>query len=267
MQAYIVWNVSPEIFSLGPISIRWYGLMFVFSFYFGFVIVQQMFRREQISEKLLDNLALWMILATIIGARLGHVLFYEPEYYLSHPLKILKVWEGGLASHGAAVSIILTLYWFSKKYNWSTLWLIDRITVPVALAGFFIRMGNLMNSEVFGKPTTLPWGFVFSSYDEIPRHPSQLYEALSYLLIFGYLYRYYLSTKGNPPKGYLFGMFLSLIFGVRILIEFLKEPQVDFEQSMWLNMGQWLSIPFVLIGAYFVVRAVKSEGSPPVSDR
>jgi len=248
MTLFITWDVSPEIFRIGSFEVRWYGLMFAFSFYFGYLIVRHMFRKEGMNEKKLDNLATWMILATIIGARLGHTLFYQPDYYLRNPLEILKIWEGGLASHGAAIVIAIALYWFARKQKWNFLWLIDRIVVPVALAGFFIRMGNLFNSEIYGKPTSLPWGFIFTSVDDIPRHPSQLYEAISYLAIFFLLSWYYLRKGVKTVNGLIFGWFLILIFGVRILIEFLKEPQVSFEQTMTLNMGQWLSIPLVLAG-------------------
>lgn len=253
MISFITWDVSPHIFSIGSFEVRWYGLMFAFSFYFGYLIVRNMFRKEGIAENKLDKLATWMIVATIIGARLGHTLFYQPEHYLRHPLDILKIWEGGLASHGAAISIVLALWWFARKEKWDFLWLMDRIVIAVALAGFFIRMGNLFNSEIYGNPTTLPWGFVFTSVDEIPRHPSQLYEALSYLSIFILLLWYYRKSGGKPARGIIFGWFLILIFGVRILIEFLKEPQVMFEQTMVLNMGQWLSIPLVVAGIAVLV--------------
>ncbi|MBE0664017.1 MAG: prolipoprotein diacylglyceryl transferase [Bacteroidales bacterium] len=248
MIAFITWEVSPQIFSIGSFEVRWYGLMFAFSFYFGYLIVRNMFRKEGIAENKLDSLATWVIIATIIGARLGHTLFYQPEHYLRHPLDILKIWEGGLASHGAAISIVLALWWFVRKEKWDFLWLMDRIVIAVALAGFFIRMGNLFNSEIYGKPTDLPWGFVFTSVDDIPRHPTQLYEALSYLSIFLILLWYYRKSDGKPKRGIIFGWFLILIFGARILIEFLKEPQVMFEQTMALNMGQWLSIPLVIAG-------------------
>lgn len=211
-----------------------------------------MLRKEGFDESILDRLATWMIVATLAGARLGHTLFYEPGYYLKHPIEILKIWEGGLASHGAAIAIIVTLIWFARKNKWDFFWLIDRIAVPVALSGFFIRIGNLMNSEIFGRSTTLPWGFVFVRHDDLPRHPSQLYEALSYLLIFIYLLWFYYHKDGKPAKRYLLGMFFTLVFGVRIVIEFLKEPQVAFERTMTLNMGQLLSIPFVVAGLYLV---------------
>lgn len=262
MTLFITWNVNPEIFSLGIFSVRWYGLMFAFSFYFGYLIVRQMFRWEGIPEKKLDLLSTWMIIATIIGARLGHVLFYQPGYYLQHPLEILQIWEGGLASHGAAISIMLVLWWFAKKQQWSFLWIIDRIAVVVALAGFFIRMGNLFNSEIFGRPTALPWGFVFTSVDNVARHPSQLYEALSYLATFIYLFWFYRKQNFKPANGFLFGWFLILVFGTRFLIEFLKEPQVSFEQQMVLNMGQILSIPLVIAGAAILYLGRKQQQIP-----
>jgi prolipoprotein diacylglyceryl transferase len=253
MNLFITWDFGPEIFSIGSFEVRWYGLMFALSFYFGYLIVQDMFRKEGIPEKKLDSLATWMIVATILGARLGHTLFYQPDYYLRNPLEILMVWEGGLASHGAAISIILVLWWFVKKQKWNYFWLIDRIAVAVALAGFFIRMGNFFNSEIFGKPTDVPWAFVFARVDNIPRHPTQLYEAFSYLAIFIFLLLYYRKKDRKPAQGFLFGWFLILIFGVRILIEFFKEPQVMFEQTMTLNMGQWLSIPLVIAGIVILV--------------
>jgi phosphatidylglycerol---prolipoprotein diacylglyceryl transferase len=261
MISFITWDVSPQIFSLGGFEVRWYGLMFAFSFYIGYLIVRNMFRKESIAENKLDSLATWVIVASVVGARLGHTLFYQPEHYLRHPLEILKIWEGGLASHGAAIAIVLSLWWFVRKEKWDFLWLMDRIVIAVALAGFFIRMGNLFNSEIYGKPTDLPWGFVFTRVDDIPRHPSQLYEALSYFLIFLLLLWHYYKSDGKPKRGIIFGWFLILIFGVRILIEFLKEPQVMFEETMTLNMGQWLSIPLVIAGiALLVWRGRKSDG-------
>ncbi len=261
----IVWDVNPEIFSLGPLSVRWYGLLFALSFVLGYLIMQKFFKKEGVPQKVLDELATFMIIATIVGARLGHCLFYEPEKYLSNPIDILKVWEGGLASHGAAIGILIALLWFSRKNKKPYIWILDRIVVVVALAGFFIRSGNLMNSEIFGYVTDLPWGFVFvQAYDPVlavdPRHPTQLYEGFSYLAIFIFLYRYYFKKEGRPQPGFLFSMFLILVFTARFLIEFLKEPQVGFEQGMALNMGQILSIPFVLIGLvilYFSLRQGK----------
>ncbi|NOY49600.1 MAG: prolipoprotein diacylglyceryl transferase [Chlorobi bacterium] len=269
--SFITWDVTPEIFTLpadwflvGGLSVRWYGLLFAMSFVFGYIIMKKIFDNENISEKVLDQLSTYMLIFTIVGARLGHCLFYEPGYYLSNPIEILKVWEGGLASHGAAVGILLGLFFFAKANKKPYLWVLDRIVIVVALAGFFIRTGNLMNSEIFGDVTTLPWGFIFTRYYDPalaidPRHPTQIYEALSYLLIFIFLYRTYWKSKGKTTDGEIFGYFLSLLFSVRFLIEFIKVPQVGFEENMILNMGQLLSIPFVLAGLYLLYRARKSK--------
>ncbi len=250
---FIEWNVRPEIFSVGSFSVRWYGFLFALSFVLGYFIIKNIFRKEQVPVKLLDELATYMIVATIIGARLGHCLFYEPGYYLKNPIEILYIWEGGLASHGAAVGILLALWIFARRSKKSYIWILDRIVIVVALAGFFIRMGNLMNSEIFGVSTTLPWGFMFLNASnpmesDDPRHPTQIYEALSYLLIFGFLLWYYYKQNGKPRPGFLFAMFLILVFLARFLIEFFKEPQVAFEIGMAFNMGQLLSLPFIIIG-------------------
>ncbi len=271
MLNYIVWNVNPNIFSIpedvwliGGFSVRWYGLLFAMSFAVGYVIMQRIFKNEGIPIKVLDDLTTYMIIFTILGARIGHCLFYESEYYLANPIDILKIWEGGLASHGAAVGIIIGLYFFSKRNKKPIFWILDRIVVVVALSGFFIRTGNLMNSEIFGDITTLPWGFIFKryyieSFTTDPRHPTQIYEALSYLLIFIFLFKSYWFKKGKTKPGMLFGWFLTLIFGVRFFVEFIKVPQVGFEETMVLNMGQWLSIPFVIAGLAIIYWSTKQK--------
>ena len=251
----ITWNVNPEIFHIGGFGIRWYGLFFALSFYLGYMIFEKFFKKENIPMTLQDSLATYMIIATVVGARLGHVLFYQPGYYFSHPLEILKIWEGGLASHGAAIGIIIAVWLFSRKYNKTFFWTIDRIVIVVALAGFFIRMGNLMNSEIYGTTTNLPWGFIFvrdRMGDGLPHHPTQLYEGLSYLAIFGYLLWYYIKKNGKPTEGYLFGMFLILVFGIRFLVEFIKLPQIAEEQNYFLDLGQILSIPLILAGGWIL---------------
>lgn len=257
---FIRWNVSPELFHIGFISVRWYGLLFAASFYFGYILFNRFFKLENVPLEVLDKLTIYMAVGTVVGARLGHCLFYEPQYYLSNPWEILFIWHGGLASHGAAIGILLSLYYFSRKEKRDYLWTLDRIVITVALAGFFIRTGNLMNSEIYGVQTSLPWGFIFVHADEkVPRHPTQIYEALSYLAIFLMLLRLYFSHKGKPPQGLLFGLFLVLIFGVRFLVEFIKNEQVDFEKGMSLNMGQLLSIPFVLIGLFIIYKVFKKK--------
>jgi phosphatidylglycerol---prolipoprotein diacylglyceryl transferase len=247
----VPWDVNPEIFRIGAFAVRWYGLLFASSFFFGYIIMNKIFRNENLGEVVLDRLTIYMALGTILGARLGHCLFYEPEYYLKNPAEILMIWHGGLASHGAAIGILTALWIFAKKEKKEYAWILDRIVITVALAGFFIRMGNLMNSEIYGVETTVPWGFVFLRNHEVaPKHPTQIYEALVYLSIFVLLYRLYWSKKGEHLQGLLISLFLILVFTARFFIEFLKEDQVAFEATMKINMGQWLSIPFVLLGIW-----------------
>lgn len=261
---FITWNVDPEIFRIGNFAVRWYGLLFAMGFGFGYYIILNFLKKEKMPVKLLDQLTTYMVIATVIGARLGHCLFYQPDYYLANPVEILMVWQGGLASHGAAIGILLAIYIFSRRNKLTFWWTIDRIALVTALAGFFIRMGNLMNSEIFGDQTSLPWGFIFLRANDLgeaerllPHHPTQIYEALCYLLIFALLLFIYYKKDGKPREGSLISLFFLLVFSVRFLIEFIKLPQVGFEESMVLNMGQWLSIPFVLagsIGLYLVYR-------------
>ncbi|SFE61734.1 prolipoprotein diacylglyceryl transferase [Thermophagus xiamenensis] len=263
---YITWNPDPEIFSLGPLSVRYYGLFFAIAFLLGYYIMERMFKREAAPEQWLDKLFVYVVVATVIGARLGHVFFYGWDYYSQHPGEILAIWHGGLASHGGAIGILIAIYLFSKKVSKrSMLWTLDRLVVPVALAAVFIRSGNLMNSEIVGTVTDLPWGFRFlrASVEnpELPRHPSQMYEALAYLVIFAFLMYLYWRTEARLRQGLLFGLFLTGVFTARFFIEFVKENQEAFEEGMALNMGQILSIPFVLAGLYFISRAMKK---PPV---
>lgn len=254
----IYWNVSPDIFSIGPITIRWYGLFFAMSFLVGYQIMLVIFNKEKKSEKDLNDLVWVMILGTVLGARLGHCLFYNPSYYLSHPLEILQIWKGGLASHGAAAGIMIALYFYVRdRKNITYLWIFDRVVITVALAGFFIRMGNLFNSEIIGIPTDSSWGFIFTSVDLIPRHPAQLYEAIANLFIFIFLFSFYFRTNGKFKQGLIFGLFLVLIFSFRFFIEFFKEDQSAFEAGMFLNMGQILSIPLILLGIFLLFRKEK----------
>jgi phosphatidylglycerol---prolipoprotein diacylglyceryl transferase len=245
----IVWDVSPEITQIGPVSLRWYGVLFSLGFLVGFFIVQWMFREEGKPEADLDKLLIYMIVSTIIGARLGHVLFYDPGYYFSDPQRIIRIWEGGLASHGAAVGILAGLYLYTRsRPEQPYLWVLDRIVVPVALAGSFIRLGNLFNSEILGTPSDLPWAFVFVFIDSIPRHPAQLYESIAYLAIFVVLLTLYNRYRGNTPRGMLVGTFLLAVFLARFLIEFVKQEQEAFDAFLGLHMGQWLSIPMIVAG-------------------
>ncbi len=256
----IPWDVNPEIFRIGSFAVRWYGLLFASSFLFGYIILSRIFKNENLSDALLDKLTVYVAIGTIVGARLGHCLFYEPGYYFSNPVEILKIWHGGLASHGAAIGIIISIWLFSRNAKRDFTWTIDRVAIVVALSGLFIRTGNLMNSEIYGVETTLPWGFVFLRNGETaPKHPTQIYEALSYLLIFLLLLWLYWRKKGEYIQGMLISLTLILIFIARFFIEFMKEDQVEFESTMNLNMGQWLSIPFVIIGCIWLYYSLKQK--------
>ncbi|MDR1054807.1 MAG: prolipoprotein diacylglyceryl transferase [Prevotellaceae bacterium] len=252
----IRWNVDPVIFHIGSTEIRYYSLIFVAAFILGMYIFANMLKRENKDPKLLEKAFYTIFFSTLIGARLGHCLFYEGAYFIAHPIEIFwpikdGKWIGyhGLASHGAAIGILIGLYIYSRKNKLSYLWTLDRIVITVALAGFFIRMGNLMNSEIYGHETNLPWGFIFARAGETAtKHPTQLYEALSYLAIFVILYFMYFKLKSGTPNGVIFGVFLILLFTTRLLIEFIKEPQVDNEYIWGLNIGQRLSIPFIIAG-------------------
>jgi phosphatidylglycerol---prolipoprotein diacylglyceryl transferase len=211
--------------------------------------MRKMFRNEGLPDELLDRLTIYMAIGTVVGARLGHCFFYEPEFYLRHPIEILYVWHGGLASHGAALGILVALGLFCFKEKKGYFWVLDRIAIVVALSGFFIRTGNLMNSEIYGVETSLPWGFVFlRNHELVPKHPTQIYEGLAYLLVFFLLTWMYWRKKGNVYQGLLISIFLILVFSARFLIEFVKEVQVPFESKLVLNMGQSLSIPFIIMG-------------------
>jgi len=264
--AFFHWNGNPEIIRIGGLAIRWYGVLFASGFIIGYQIMNYIFKSENKQTKLLESLIFYVIIGTIVGARLGHCFFYEPEYYLTNPLEIIMVWHGGLASHGGAIGVLLALWIFTHRHKQiDLLWLLDRIAIPTALVASFIRIGNFFNHEIIGKPTDVPWAIVFNIYRgrEVigftpPVHPSQLYEAISYLLIFLLLFYFYkkriLQNEGVP-----FGLFFVLVFTARFLIEFTKAPQADFEKYLPLSMGQLLSIPFILVGIYFVVRGFKEK--------
>ncbi|MBD5230647.1 MAG: prolipoprotein diacylglyceryl transferase [Bacteroidales bacterium] len=258
MLSFISWNADPVLFHIGPLAVRWYGLMFAIGFMVGYMIMSRMFKHEGVPEKWLDILLVYLVVSTVIGARLGHVLFYEWDYYSSHPAEILKVWEGGLASHGATVGIFLGLCIFS----WCTAhknpsWVIDKVVVPIALVGGLVRLGNLMNSEIYGDYTTLPWGFIFVRNGEtLPAHPTQIYEALCYFALFGLLWWMYWKRNAEERPWLMTGVFFIWTFGTRFLIEYIKNPQESWEADMVLNMGQLLSIPFILIGIGMVAWAM-----------
>ncbi len=252
MLASIVWDITPEI--VEGYHVRWYGLLFAIGFLLAYQVLLAIFKREGHTMETVDGITFAAFLGTLIGARLGHCLFYEPGYYLIHPIEILKVWEGGLASHGGVIGVLLAFWIYSKRKNLDYMWVLSRTAIVTPITGACIRLGNLFNSEIYGFETDLPWGFVFKHAGEtVAKHPTQLYEALAYLLLATGMILYYFaqSNKKKEPGTYNFiGTFLVGIFGARFLIEFVKYNQVDFESGMLLNMGQILSIPFILTGLF-----------------
>jgi len=274
MLTYITWNVSPDIFTIpefmgfGPFTIRWYGLLFAAGFLVGQQIMTHIFKKENKPLGDIDALTLVMVAATVLGARLGHFLFYEPEVFFKNPLEIILPPFAGLASHGALIGILVGLWFYTRKRQ-STgqtfLWLTDRMIILVALAGAFIRFGNLMNSEIVGTVTEKPWGFIFMQnleYSQYPRHPAQLYESISCLILFVVLLALWNKYKAATPRGLLLGVGLVWIFAFRFMDEFLKENQVNFEDTLPLNMGQFLSIPAVLLGIYLIIRSRRDDRQP-----
>ncbi|MGZ3863189.1 MAG: prolipoprotein diacylglyceryl transferase [Bacteroidia bacterium] len=259
---FITWDASPEMFTIPGIDwpVRWYGLFFACAFLFSQFIISKIFKAEHRPAKLVDILTIYIVAGTVIGARLGHCLFYQPDYYLLHPLDILKIWEGGLASHGGTIGIIIAIWLYCRKTGESRLWLLDRIAIVAALSSMFVRLGNLMNSEIIGTPTDKPWGFRFMRNEEdlmrlmhdgtpIPaRHPSQLYEAIFCFFLFVLLILLWKYKRNTLPAGFVVGLFLTLLFTERFLTEFLKEVQVDWENKVDLKQGQSLSIPFIVLG-------------------
>ncbi|MCB2376151.1 prolipoprotein diacylglyceryl transferase [Hymenobacter sp. BT635] len=305
--AYLVWNLDPIIAHIGPVALRWYGLLFMLGFVVGTPVLQHLFRREQVAPRWVDVLTIYVLVGTVVGARLGHVLFYEPEMLLNDPLEVFKTWHGGLASHGATLGIPLACWLFARHHKFDTRWVLDRIVLVVGIGGALIRLGNFMNSEIGGYPTTAPWAVVFPRDTEhllpatrplpagavqvarperlpsgevshqllpadapigpgalmaVPRHPTQLYEALYCVLLVVLLYALWHRTKEHTPRGLLLGLFMALLFVQRFLGEFLKEAQVDFEKDNLLNQGQLLSLPPLLVGLWLLWRAGKDPKNP-----
>ena len=286
---FITWNPDLFAFHLGGFGVRWYSLCWCFALLAAYVLVQRLYRQQHIADKLFDPLFFYCFVGILVGARLGHCLFYEPGYFLAHPLEMIlpmrqtaNGWTftgyAGLASHGGTIGLMLALWLYVRKTKLNIMRVLDNIAIATPASAMFIRLGNLMNSEIIGKPTDVPWAFIFEREDMLPRHPAQLYEAIAYFIFFlGMVWLYKRGQKKQETKletdfsttkrksttvqaeaslpyhrGFFFGLCLTEIFTFRFFIEFLKENQVNFEDSMTLNMGQWLSIPFVIIGVYFM---------------
>lgn len=248
--SYIVWDIDPDIFVIPYINhpVRWYGLSWALGFLLSQQVMYYIYKRDSRPREEVDVLTVYMIVAAIAGARLGHVLFYDIDQLFREPLSVFAIWEGGLASHGAAVGILIALYFFARKTKVRYLWIVDRLVIVSALTGCLIRLGNLMNSEMIGLPTTVPWAFIFVSVDGVPRHPAQLYEAIYCFFLFLFLFWLYYKRGSTIKDGLLTGLFLVILFSLRFVDELLKVNQEAFEDGLLINMGQILSIPFVVIG-------------------
>jgi phosphatidylglycerol---prolipoprotein diacylglyceryl transferase len=267
----IDWKMSSQLIEGWSVP-NLYGLLFVTGLIIGYFVIKRMFDKEGVPEAWLDSLLIYIVIATVVGARLGHVFFYEWDHYKDHLSEIPKVWEGGLASHGGAVAILIALFIYSKKVSkLSMFWILDRIVAPIAIAGCFIRLGNLVNHEIIGVPTDLPWGFKFwnegvdnlvflnGEFVHVFRHPAQLYEAIAYFLIFLVLLRLFWKTNLKQKQGFIFGVFLIVLWGARFVIEFVKIGQAARDEGMILNTGQWLSVPFIIAGFVIIYLANKGK--------
>ncbi len=262
---YIHWNPDPELINILGISIRYYGLLFVSGLILSVYILSWIFKKENIPSEHLDKLFIFGMIGILVGARLGHCLFYEPSYYLSNPLEMILpitfpsgggvkfIGYQGLASHGGALGLLIALYFYSRKTKHSMIDTIDLIAVVSGLGAGFIRLANFMNSEIIGMPTTKPWGVIFERVDNLPRHPAQLYETICYFIIFAIMMILYKKKRDKLKSGFFFGLVLVLIFTARFIIEFFKEDQVGFEDGMTFNMGQLLSVPYIVVGIGFIV--------------
>ncbi len=274
---FVHWDVNPVAFTIPWVhkDIPWYALAFVAGFALGLWIVDKVWKHEKIKEEWYDTLFFYVFFATIIGSRLGHVLFYNPQYYFSHPIEIFKIWEGGLASHGGTLGIIIAVWIYSKKVTHkSMLWTFDRLVLPVGFVAALIRIGNLMNSEIYGHPTTMPWGFEFVRSREwykapinmLPCHPTQIYEALCYIIVSILCLWMYWKKDAYKQQGLIFGVFFIGIFLSRFCVEFFKNSQEAFEDGMFLNMGQLLSIPFILVGIWFTYKGLQERKNQSIKN-
>jgi len=275
---YITWNVDPIFLNLGPLAIRWYGLSWALGIWATLMITQRIFKNEKLSEPWLDKLFMYTVIGAILGARLGHCFFYEWQkldepiqilgitfnygnHYFSHPWELLYIWRGGLASHGGAIGILIAMVLYNKNVSKKGInWIFDRLLIGVCLCGASIRFGSLMNSEIYGSATSLPWGFVFERTGETqPMHPTQIYEMLYCLITFAIMWFMYWKKEAYKKNGLLFGIFLIGVFGSRFFLEFIKLNQEAFESNLPINMGQWLSLPFIIWGIGLIIRSYKTS--------
>ncbi len=256
---FLTWNPDPVLLAFGSFKIHWYGALFAVAIMSGLHLMKWMYTREGKDTESLDTGFYYVVIGVIVGARLAHCLFYEPSFYLANPLKILAVWEGGLASHGGGLGAIIGTYLYSKKFNINTLWLMDRLAIITVSFGFFVRIANFINSEIIGMPSQVSWAVIFEKVDMLPRHPAQLYEAFSYLAIFAILFLLYLNKKTHDHKGMLLGSFLVLVFAARIAVEFVKVKQAAYDTELAFNTGQLLSLPFLVVGLGIMFWSFKQQ--------
>lgn len=256
---HFIWDIDPVLLAIGPLTIHWYGALFAAAILSGLQVMKWIFKTENKPLEALDNLLMYVVFGIIIGARLGHCFFYDPQYYFANPLKIIAIWEGGLASHGGGLGVILAIGLYVRKYHESYLWLLDRLAICTALFGVFVRSANFVNSEILGVASDGPWAIIFARIDNIPRHPAQLYEAIAYLLIFIILVFAYQKTKDKTRNGSLLGLFLILVFTARFLVESVKVKQAAYDSILALNTGQMLSIPFFIAGVVLFIWSFKTN--------
>lgn len=275
---YIIWDINPEIFSLGGLHVRWYGLLWAIGIWLALIVIQKLFKNEKLPDAWVDKLFMYTVIGTIVGARLGHCFFYEwkpldepvsilgitfnyGNHYLSHPWELIYIWRGGLASHGGAIGILISTYLYDKNVSKKGfIWVLDRLVIGAALTGAAIRLGNLMNSEIYGNATSLPWGFIFLRDGQTQAmHPTQIYEMIYCLLTFAVTWWLYWKKQAYLKTGLIYGVFLIGIFGSRFILEFIKLDQEAFESGMLLNMGQILSIPFIIWGIWLIARSSKIQ--------
>ncbi len=256
---YFVWQADPVLLDLGALQLRWYGLLFVGSFFLGMMIMKWIFKREGKDPSIVDDGMVYLLVGAVVGARLMHCFAYEPAFYLAHPLEIFKVWKGGLASHGGLIGVLIASWLFAKKHRLSYLWLLSRVAIPGALVAAFIRLGNFFNSEIVGIPTEKPWAVIFSRIDMLPRHPVQLYESLAYFALFLLFLLLYLRIKPSLVTRLFPGLFFVLVFTIRFFLEYVKTKQADYQWDMPLSTGQVLSIPFIVLGFLWIIWALKGS--------
>lgn len=255
----MVWDIDPIMLSVAGLTIHWYGFLFAVAILSGFQVMKWIYVKERLNTEALDTILIYAVVGIIVGARLGHCFFYDPQYYFSHPLKIFAIWEGGLASHGGGLGAIIAAYLYVSRHNIKLLWLLDRLGIATALFGFFVRMANFVNSEIVGNPTTVAWGVVFKRVDDLTRHPVQLYESFAYLISFLVLGLVYRQSDAKNKTGLLFGLFLCLIFIARITVEFFKTKQAAYSNEWVFSTGQMLSMPFLLTGLGLVIWSLRQS--------